>query len=88
MKGRDVDGKCTLTLGERAKDGPIEMVVTRLSDRENAAYRALDPHDQPGEPAQILRVDETPGSRCGWRLERFPPAPGFVAAVVAEGRRP
>jgi 4'-phosphopantetheinyl transferase len=93
-----------------------------FSHRENAAYRALEPHDQaqgffncwtrkeafikaqgdglshrldrfdvsltPGEPAEILRVDDTPGSRCGWRLESFSPAAGFVAAVVVQGRRP
>jgi 4'-phosphopantetheinyl transferase len=38
----------------------------------------------PGEPARILRVDATPGDRCGWRLEALSPGPGFVAAVVVE----
>lgn len=37
---------------------------------------------RPGEPARILRVDDTPGELCGWRLHAFTPAPGFVAAVV------
>jgi len=93
-----------------------------FSDRENGAYRALDPHDRPqgffncwtrkeafikaqgdglchrldrfdvsltpGEPAQILRVENAPGSHCGWRLDSFSPAAGFVAAVVVERRRP
>ena len=93
-----------------------------FSDRENAAYRALDPRDRPlgffhcwtrkeafvkalgdglfhpldrfdvslapGEPAAILRVEDTPGDRCGWRLESLSPAPGFVGAVVVScGRR-
>jgi 4'-phosphopantetheinyl transferase len=99
-----------------------DLAARFFSDRENAAYRALDPHDQPqgffncwtrkeafikaqgtglshrldrfdvsltpGEPAEILRVDDTPGSRCGWRLESFSPAAGFVAAVVVQRRRP
>jgi 4'-phosphopantetheinyl transferase len=36
----------------------------------------------PREPAKILRVEDTPGDRCGWRLASWSPAPGFVAAVV------
>lgn len=93
-----------------------------FSRREHAAYRALDPCDQPlgffqcwtrkeafikalgdglyhpldrfdvslapGESARILRVENTPGDYCGWRMESFSPAPGFVAAIVVEsGRR-
>ena len=38
----------------------------------------------PGEPARILRVGNTPGDQCGWRMRSFSPAPGFVAAVVTE----
>lgn len=38
----------------------------------------------PGQPAQILRVGNTSGERCGWTLQSFTPAPGFVAAVVAQ----
>ena len=41
----------------------------------------------PGEPAAILRVEQTPGDDCGWRLVSFSPAPGFVAAVVVECER-
>jgi len=37
----------------------------------------------PGEPARILRVQNTDGD-CGWRIGSFFPAPGFVAAVVNE----
>ena len=92
-----------------------------FSDRENAAYRALDPRDRPlgffhcwtrkeafvkalgdglchpldrfdvslapGEPAAVLRVEDMPGDRCGWRLQSFSPAPGFVGAVVVACRR-
>ena len=38
----------------------------------------------PGEPARILSVADAPGKDCGWRMSSFSPAPGFVAALVAE----
>jgi 4'-phosphopantetheinyl transferase len=41
----------------------------------------------PGAPAKILSVDGTPGEACGWTLESFSPAPGFVAALVIESPR-
>jgi len=50
-------------------------------------YHPLDRFDvslAPGEPAEILRVDDVPGDRCGWHLRGFSPVPGFVAAVVTE----
>jgi 4'-phosphopantetheinyl transferase len=54
-------------------------------------YHPLDRFDvslAPGEPARILRVESTSGDECGWRMESFSPAPGFVGAVVIEsGRR-
>ena len=49
-------------------------------------FRPLDSFDvsvAPGIPAEILRVGDTPGERCGWQIESFSPAPGFVAAVVS-----
>jgi 4'-phosphopantetheinyl transferase len=52
-------------------------------------FHPLDSFDvtlAPGEPARILRVENTPGEECGWRLERFSPAAGFVAAVVTHAR--
>jgi 4'-phosphopantetheinyl transferase len=39
-----------------------------------------------GAPAELLRVQPVPGDDRGWRLATFSPAPGFVAAVVAEAR--
>ena len=54
-------------------------------------FHPLDRFDvslAPGEPAMILRVESTSGDDCGWRMESFSPAPGFVGAVVIEcGRR-
>ena len=40
----------------------------------------------PGAPAELLRVEPVPGDDRSWRLASFCPAPGFVAAVVAEER--
>jgi 4'-phosphopantetheinyl transferase len=40
----------------------------------------------PGAPAELLRVQRVLGDDRGWRLASFSPAPGFVAAVVAEER--
>jgi len=66
-----------------------EAFIKALGD---GLYFPLDRFDvslAPAEPARILRVEDTPGDRCGWRMESFSPAPGFVAAVVTEsGRRP
>ena len=38
----------------------------------------------PGTPAEILRVGTVRGATCGWRLQSFTPAQGFVAALVRE----
>ena len=54
-------------------------------------YHPLDSFDvslAPGEPARILRVNDIPGDSCGWRLESFSPAEGFVLAIVTEGGAP
>jgi len=37
----------------------------------------------PGAPARILYVADPTHAECGWQVESFTPAPGFVAAVVA-----
>jgi 4'-phosphopantetheinyl transferase len=45
---------------------------------------------EPEEPAEILRLDELPGHRCGWRIEAGPKIDGFATAIVIEsgnGRR-
>jgi 4'-phosphopantetheinyl transferase len=52
-------------------------------------YHRLDSFDvslAPGEPARILRVESMGGEECGWRLESFSPAAGFVGAVVTDQR--
>jgi 4'-phosphopantetheinyl transferase len=53
-------------------------------------YHPLDSFDvslAPGEPAEILRVKDAPGSECGWHLNSFSPLPGLIAAVVTENHK-
>ncbi len=64
-----------------------EAFVKALGDGLSYPLDRLEVSLAPGEPVRILRVDHTPGDDCGWRLVAFPPAAGFVAAVVAECRR-
>ena len=50
-------------------------------------YYPLDRFDvslTPGEPANILRVESTPGEDCEWTLHSFVPEPGFIGAVVVQ----
>ena len=64
-----------------------EAFIKALGD---GLYHPLDRFDvslTPGGPAKILRVENTPGDECGWCLNSFSPAPGFVAAVVTENRK-
>jgi 4'-phosphopantetheinyl transferase len=65
-----------------------EAFIKALGD---GLYHPLDSFDvslAPGESARILRVGDVPGDQCGWHLESFSPAPGFVAAVVFEDSTP
>jgi 4'-phosphopantetheinyl transferase len=61
------------------KEAFVKAIGTGLS-------HPLDSFDvslAPGEPARMLRIQNTDGD-CGWRIGGFFPAPGFVAAVVNE----
>jgi 4'-phosphopantetheinyl transferase len=64
-----------------------EAFVKALGDGLSHALEDFDVSLAPGEPARILRVADTPGDACGWRLESFVPAPGFVGALVTETAR-
>lgn len=49
--------------------------------------RSLDQFDvtlTPGTPARIIRIEDTYGEACGWSIDSFSPAAGFVAAVVTQ----
>jgi len=61
-----------------------EAFIKALGDGLHHPLDRFDVSLAPGEPAMILRVENTPGEHCGWRVESFSPAPGFVAAVVTE----
>ena len=61
-----------------------EAFVKAMGDGLSHPLGGFDVSLAPGDPAKILRVDETPGDECGWRMESFSPASGFVAAVVSE----
>jgi 4'-phosphopantetheinyl transferase len=61
-----------------------EAFIKALGDGLHYALDRFDVSLAPGEPAKILRVENTRGDRCGWQLASFSPAPGFVAAVVTE----
>jgi 4'-phosphopantetheinyl transferase len=61
-----------------------EAFVKAIGDGLTHPLTGFDVSLAPGEPARIVRVNETPGDDCGWRMESFSPAPGFVAAVVTQ----
>lgn len=61
-----------------------EAFVKATGDGLSHPLDGFDVSLAPGDPARILRVNETAGDDCGWRMESFSPAPGFVAAVVTE----
>lgn len=61
-----------------------EAFIKALGDGLDRSLDSFDVSLAPDEPAKILRVEDTPGERCGWSVESFVPAPGFVAAVVIE----
>jgi 4'-phosphopantetheinyl transferase len=61
-----------------------EAFIKALGDGLDYPLDRFDVSLAPGEPAKILRVKGTSGDDCGWRMESFSPAPGFVAAVASE----
>jgi 4'-phosphopantetheinyl transferase len=61
-----------------------EAFIKALGDGLGHPLDSFDVSLAPDKPAAILRVGVTPGDECGWRMESFAPAPGFVAAVVTE----
>jgi 4'-phosphopantetheinyl transferase len=59
-----------------------EAFIKALGD---GLYHPLDNFDvslAPGEPARILRIEQTFGDACGWALHGFSPGPGLIGAVV------
>jgi 4'-phosphopantetheinyl transferase len=59
-----------------------EAFIKALGD---GLYFPLDRFDvslTPGEPARILRIEQTYGDACGWALHGFSPGPGLIGALV------
>jgi len=61
-----------------------EAFIKAVGDGLSYPLDQFDVSLVPGEPARLLRVGDLPGYRCGWRIETFTPAAGFVGAVVIE----
>ena len=90
--GRDDVGLATESLsdGERQRASSsgrvrVRAFIKALGDGLTHPLDSFDVSLAPGEPAELLHI-ETPreGDYRGWRMESFFPAPGFIAAVVAE----
>lgn len=63
-----------------------EAFIKALGEGLSHPLDSFDVSLAPGAPAELLRVEPVRGDDRGWRLASFSPAPGFVAAVVAEER--
>src|SRR2546430_12128353 len=61
-----------------------EAFIKALGDGLSHPLDRFDVSFEPGEPARILRVDSTPGDRCGWTLYSFLTGPGLIGAIVAQ----
>jgi 4'-phosphopantetheinyl transferase len=64
-----------------------EAFIKALGDGLSHPLDSFDVSLAPGEPAKLLRVGSLQGDECGWCVNSFSPAPGFVAAVVTENRK-
>jgi 4'-phosphopantetheinyl transferase len=65
-----------------------EAFIKALGDGCSHPLDRFDVSFGPGEPASLLRLEGTPRASDRWRMDSFSPAPGCVAAVVVERRRP
>jgi len=63
-----------------------EAFVKALGDGLSIPLDRFDVTLAPGEPAKVLRVENTPGDSSGWRLDSFCPAAGYVAAFASQDR--
>jgi 4'-phosphopantetheinyl transferase len=61
-----------------------EALLKALGDGLHYPLDAFDVTLAPGEPARLLRLADTPGENCGWRLTSFVPAAGYVGALATE----
>jgi 4'-phosphopantetheinyl transferase len=61
-----------------------EAFVKALGDGLSHPLDSFDVSLAPGEPTELLRLENTPGNDSGWSLASFFPAPGYVAAVASQ----
>ncbi len=61
-----------------------EAFVKALGDGLDYPLDRFDVTLAPGEPAKILRIENTPGDHCGWTLYGFVPGPGLIGAIVVQ----
>jgi len=59
-----------------------EAFIKALGDGLTYSLRDFDVSLLPYEPAEIIRVGETPGAECGWSLRAISPGSGFIGACV------
>jgi 4'-phosphopantetheinyl transferase len=63
-----------------------EAFIKALGKGLSQPLDSFDVSLAPELPPQIWRVENQSGQDCGWCLASFTPTPGFVAAVVTQGR--
>ena len=61
-----------------------EAFIKALGEGLSHPLERFDVSLAPSEPARMLRVAGRAGEHCGWRVQSFAPAPGFVAAIVIQ----
>lgn len=61
-----------------------EAFVKALGDGLSMPLDRFDVTLAPGEPARVLRVENTPGDESGWWLDSLCPAAGYVAAIASQ----
>jgi 4'-phosphopantetheinyl transferase len=61
-----------------------EAFVKALGDGLSYPLDRFDVSLTPGEPARLLRVEDTPGDDCGWSVDGFSPAPRYVGAIARQ----
>jgi 4'-phosphopantetheinyl transferase len=60
-----------------------EALVKALGGGLHLPLQDFDVSFAPGERANVLRLNDIPGERCGWTMDSLR-VPGFAAAVVVE----
>jgi len=62
-----------------------EAFVKAVGDGLSMPLDRFDVTLAPGEPARVVRVENTSGDDSGWWLDSLCPATGYVAAIAGQG---